>query len=114
VTAPKKYWITDGDVYALVTGVDQRDHYLPLGWSETDEPVDGFVYVWREGIEKPGRAPVSLFHLNLEVNGWVAGPPEDGEHPLADQADAPIEPESAAPAGKPTTKAAGTGGNEKE
>lgn len=112
MTEPKKYWLTDGSTYALVTGAEQRDHYLPLGWAETDEPTEGFVMVWHDGIEKPGIAPVAFFDLSLQHNGWVAGPPEGAEHPFAakPEPEAPAEP--VAPAGKAAGKNAAAGGNE--
>ena len=60
MTEPKKYWLVDGEGnHALVVGAEERDRLIPLGWTATDEPADGWVHIWREGIEQPGRVPMS-------------------------------------------------------
>lgn len=108
MTDPKKYWLTDGEgTFALATGADERDRWLPLGWAETDEPTDGWIYIWREGIEQPGRYPLSSLRELWGPQGWVAGPPPGGVHP------ATSEP-PAAPAAESNQKPAAGGNAKKE
>lgn len=86
MTEKDPYWLTDGQgTYAVVTGAAERDRFLPLGWTDADEPDPnrgGFVYAWRDGIAEPGPAPLAYFREVLTPTGWVAGPPPGGEHPF--------------------------------
>lgn len=109
MTEPKKYWLTDGqDTFALVADADERDRLVPLGWTTADEPADGWVHIWREGIEQPGRVPLATLRELWGPLGWIAGPPPGGTHPVAP------EPLAAPPAEiKPDPKPA-AGGNAKE
>lgn len=83
MTEPKKYWLTDGDSYAVATGVEERDRLIPLGWAETDEPAEGWVHIWHPEIEQPGRVPVTALPDLWEPRGWSVGPPPGSAHPAA-------------------------------
>jgi hypothetical protein len=103
MTDPKKYWLTDGeDGYAVVAGAEERDRWVPLGWTETDEPTDGWVPIWRDGIEQPGRVPLSAVRELWGPMGWVVGPPPGGVHPAT-----PEPPAAAAAEPKPKSAAGG-------
>lgn len=81
------YWMRDdANTFALVVGADERDRLIPHGWVVVDEPDQGFVHVWKDGIEQPGRAPVALHREVLSQAGWVAGPPPGGKRPVAPDA----------------------------
>lgn len=97
---PKKYWMTDGaDEHAVVSGADERDRLIPFGWTVTDEPTEGWVYIWREGIAEPGRVPVAAVETLWGPLGWSAGPPPGGVHPFASQPSAePAESKPSKPA----------------
>lgn len=108
MTEVKKYWLADAeDNFALVAGADERDRLVPLGWTVTDEPTDGWVHIWREGIEQPGRVPVSALRELWGPLGWVAGPPPGGVHPSTPEA-------PAAAAESKTEPKPAAGGNAKE
>jgi hypothetical protein len=103
------YWIVDElDTYALVTGADERDRWVREGWAVAEEPTDGWVNIWHEGIEQPGRVSVAALRDLWARRGWVAGPPLGGTHPATPEppADQPAE-------SKPELKPA-AGGNAKE
>lgn len=110
MTEANKHWLTDGqDTFALVSGDDERDRLVPLGWSVSDEPTDGWVHIWHEGIEQPGRVPAAALPELWGPLGWVAGPPPGGTHPVVS------EPPAAAPAeSKPQSKPAAGGTAKKE
>lgn len=109
MTELKQYWLADGqDNFALVAGTDERDRWVPLGWSETEEPTEGWVHMWREGIEQPGRVPVATLRELWGPLGWVAGPPPGGVHPSTP------EPPAAVPAESKTEPKSAAGGNAKE
>lgn len=103
-----QYWIVDevGD-HALVTGAAERDRLLLEHWRTAEEPADGFVHIWHEGIELPGRVPVSSLRELWSHRGWVAGPPPGGVHPFAEQP-------SAVQAEPKSSKAASVGDAKKE
>jgi hypothetical protein len=115
MTDKKTYWIHDGgDTYALVTGAEERDRYVGAGWAETDEPTSGFVSVWRDGIEKPGRTPIDALREVYEPAGWLAGPPEDGLNPflaVAEETSAAAESKSTP---KTSPKSAASGAEKQE
>lgn len=93
MTDPKTYWLTDGqDHYALVTGAEERDRWIPLGWTLVDaEPVDaGRVWAWHDGVELPAAFPANIFRDLWEPRGWQAGPPPGSPHPFA-ALPAPVE-----------------------
>jgi hypothetical protein len=103
-----KFWLHNEErQYALVTSEAARDRLLVDGWKQGDEPADGWVHIWREGIEQPGLVPVSALETLWGPIGWVAGPPPGGVHPAteAPHADKPAE-------SKPDSKPA-AGGTEK-
>lgn len=105
------YWIVGGeaDTYALVTGAPERDAYLRSGdWVAADEPTDGWVHIWHEGIDQPGRVTVAALRDLWSRRNYVAGPPPDGTHPFAPEA--PADPSAET---KPEPKPA-AGGNAKE
>jgi hypothetical protein len=96
-----KHWLHDGEQHhALVIGDAERDRLIVAGWQQAGEPTDGWVHIWREGIEQPGLVPVSTLGGLWGPLGWVAGPPPGGVHPApeASRADQPAEtkPEPAA------------------
>jgi hypothetical protein len=98
---PKKYWLTDGAVdFAVVSGADERDRLIPFGWVATEEPAEGWVYIWRAGVAEPGRVPVTAVETLWGPLGWVAGPPPGGVHPVAPQpsADPAVETKPSKPA----------------
>lgn len=84
MTEKQKYWLAnaDGDK-ALVEGREQRDRFVPLGWSETTEPAgDEWVIARMDGIENPARFPAAAFRLVWEPRGWVAAPPAEPVSPF--------------------------------
>jgi hypothetical protein len=101
------YWVHDGDTYAVVTGATERDRYVGLGWTAVDEPSEGWVHIWREGIELPGRVPIGTLETLWGPGGWVTGPPPDGTSPFTEP---PAEP----PAESKTEPKSAAGGNPKE
>jgi hypothetical protein len=104
MSEPRKYWLTDGaGEFAVASGADERDRLLPLGWSVADEPDDGWVYIWREGIAEPGRVPVKAVETLWGPNGWVVGPPPGSAHPSS--LESPAEPAAEA---KPKPAAGGS------
>jgi hypothetical protein len=75
-------WITDDDTHALVADTD-APAWRKQGWADAAEPPpDGWVFMWREGIAQPGRAPASALRDLWGPQGWVVGPPPGGVHPL--------------------------------
>ena len=108
MTEPKKYWLASEDTFAQVAGADERDRLIPLGWAAVDEPTDGWVHIWHEGIAEPGRVPVTALETLWGPLGWVAGPPPGGVHPFAS------EPPADSPAGSKTSKPAAGGDAKKE
>lgn len=108
----KNYWLFDGQsTYSLVAGAEERDRFVGLGWSEADEPTDGFVHVWRFGIAEPGRTPLAALREVYQPAGWVAGPPPGGSHPFAD---APSSVDAAESKASPKPSKPAAGGVEKE
>lgn len=102
-----KFWLHDGEQhYALVASEADRDRLLAVGWERASEPTDGWVHIWRDGIEQPGLVPVSALAALWGPQGWVAGPPPGGVHPVVSES--PAEP---AAESKPKPAA---GGNAKE
>lgn len=121
MTAPQKYWITDGaDNYGVVEGAAERDRWVADGWTEVDEPVEataGQVFMWHEDAERPGRATPGALRALWSHRGWVAGPPPGAGHPLiaaelADQPEQSADGKAAKAAPKTTSKSA-AGGTEK-
>ena len=125
MTEKQEYWLVDpeGD-YALVKGAEERDRLRVDGWAEAEEPAgDGFVHVWHEGIEQPGRIPLEAYRETWSHRGWVPGPPPGGSHPVpggsvaetAAPPEAPVVPavKSSDTAAKPTTGQTAAGGDEK-
>lgn len=104
-----KYWMTDGyGAKALIEGADQRDRWVPLGWSETGEPVAGErVWMRHPDIAVPALFAAEAVHL-WQQKGWEpAAPPEPVSPFNADQPADVVEPvavaaptASPAPAGK--------------
>ena len=109
MTAAQQFWMTDGtDTHALVTSVAERDRWAAQFWREVEEPTVGSVFIWRSGIEQPGRVSVEAFRVLWAPRGWGAGPPPGGIHPAAEP-----EPEQPATETKPT-KTTGGGAAKKE
>lgn len=117
MSGKKQYWLRDesGD-HALVTGADERDRLVREGgWTETDEPSEGFVYVWREGCPAPGRVSVEALPVLWEPRGFAAGPPPGSAHPAEVQAARAVaEQATAEPAETKTRKSTAGGDAEKE
>lgn len=107
MSADRKCWVSDGRTFALVSAED-RDRLVPLGWTVTDKPTEGFVSVWRDGIEMPGRVTVAGLRDLWGPLGWVAGPPPGSARPATPEP--PAEPVAES---KPEIKPA-VGGNAKE
>lgn len=76
MTALQKYWLVDETgAKALVEGAEQRDRFLPLGWTETDEPT-GTEFVWARcpGVADPARFPAETLEA-WATRGWAPGAP---------------------------------------
>jgi len=102
-----KFWMHDGEQHhALVVGAAERDRMLVAGWKQGDEPTDGWVHIWRDGIEQPGLVPVSALETLWGPRGWVPGPPPGGDRPAT-----PAPPAEQSAESKPKPAA---GGVEKE
>lgn len=72
------YWLTNADGHkARVEGAEQRDRWLPLGWSVADEPVTGDM-VYLEHEVSGGRAlfPAAVVPAWGELGWQPAAPPE--------------------------------------
>lgn len=109
----KTYWLVDAaGRKCLVTGAVERDRWLPLGWSDADEPVgDEFVWVHHAEVAEPGRLPVSAWREVWQAKGWQAGPPPEPVDPLTGaRRPAPTPPVAA----EVTTQAKPAAGGEKE
>lgn len=103
--AKTKYWLADGyGGKALVEGADERDRWLPLGWSESSEPQPG-ERVWLRHEEHGGRALFPAESVELwRQKGWQPSDPPEPINPFnterpADVAE-PAQTSSPAPAGK--------------
>lgn len=111
------YWLTSDGVFALATGVAERDRWIPLGWAlAEDGPGDtDRVWAWHDGIEQP--AALTAFAKVWEPREWKPGPPPGGDHPFA-QAAAPVgagdETSAASVAAAKSTTNAAAGGKSKE
>lgn len=106
----QSYWIVDElDTYALVTGADERDLWVRGDWAAAEEPTDGWVCIWHEGVEQPGRVDVLGLRDLWSKRGWVAGPPPGGVHPFAPEPPAKPQAES-----KPQSKPAAGGSTEEK
>lgn len=71
------YWITTAEgTHAQVEGVEERDKYTPLGWTETGEPkATDFVWMAHPDIEKPARFAYEAA-ATWQRMGWeLCGPP---------------------------------------
>lgn len=108
MTDKNTYWISDSEgTHALVTGAEERDRYKVLGWVDAKEPTEGWLHIWRDGIEQPGLVPTSALDTLWGPLGWVAGPPPGGVHPATSASRADQSAET-----KPEPKPA-AGGNAK-
>jgi hypothetical protein len=94
MTEKNTYWLRDaaGD-YALITGADQRDRWIPLGWAEADEP-SGNEFVWArcEGIQEPARFPAQALADVWSAKGWQAAEPPSPVSPFNGDEGAPVLP----------------------
>lgn len=95
----KTYWLADGyGVKALVVGAAERDRWVPLGWSEADEPAPD-DRVWLRHEDHGGRAlfPAPVVEL-WQQKGWQPSDPPPPVSPFnADQATAVVPAQAAAP-----------------
>lgn len=79
----KTYWLADGyGAKALITGADERDRWVPLGWAETDEPVPGDM-VWMRHVDHggPARFPAEVVEL-WKAKGWEPAHPPEPTNPF--------------------------------
>ncbi|WP_346536944.1 hypothetical protein [Micromonospora sp. DPT] len=76
--AKTNYWLTDGyGSKALVEGADQRDRWVPLGWSEADAPAGG-DRVWMQHTEHGGHAQFPAGVVDTwQALGWKPAPPPE-------------------------------------
>lgn len=121
MTEKHRYWLVNAEgENALVEGAAERDRFLPLGWTETTEPVaDEWVMARMDGIEQPARFPATAFREVWEPRGWKPAPPAEpvspfnGDQPAA-QTQAPAVPPLSAPSPTPKPTTAAAGGDTKE
>lgn len=109
------YLIADaGGNLAHVEGADQRDVWTKVrGWHEVTEPrPSDQVYIWRDGIEAPGRVPYEALD-GWVARGWRPGPPPEPVDITKDPVLVDQPPAAVAPA-KPKTQAAAGGDKSKE
>lgn len=110
----KTFWLADGyGSKALVTGVEERDRWVPLGWSEAGEPEPG-ERVWMRHAEHGGRArfPAEVVELWQQM-GWEPSDPEPPVNPFNAPRPADVA-EPAPDASSTTTTTTGTGQKSKE
>lgn len=92
MTVTKTYWMDDGHgTKARFAGVEERDRWVPLGWSESDEPTPG-DQVWLRHADHGGHARFPAEAVELwQHKGWRPAAPPDPGGPLGDAtpADAP-------------------------
>lgn len=103
MTDKQTYWMADVDgTKAFVTGADERDRLIPLGWAVADEPASG-DFVWLEHDEHGGRAKFTADAVPLwEPRGWHPSPPEEPVNPaLPNLAAATAAPPAKTPAPEP-------------
>lgn len=105
--AKTTYRITDSaGTYAQVEGAEERDRWLPLGWSVTDaEPGDG-DWVWLKHAEHGGRQRFAAGAVPLwQPKGWEPSDPPPIEDPFnaPRSADAPSIESAPASTGKSTS-----------
>lgn len=81
--AKTKHWLADGfGAKALVEGADQRDRWVPLGWSESTEPEPG-ERVWLRHEEHGGQALFPAESVDLWLRkGWQLSSPPIPESPF--------------------------------
>lgn len=81
--ADKKIWVrSPNGEYALLSGPEERDRFVPLGWAETTEEPGPDAWVWMrfDGVEKPAKFPIgSVPHWTLV--GWYPGAPPEHVDP---------------------------------
>lgn len=109
----KTYWLTDGyGNKAQVAGAEERDRWVPRGWSETTEPA-GEERVWMRHTVHQGHAQFAAGVVETwRALGWEpSAPPEpvDVLHDaqLVDVAPAPV------PAASSNSTETATSGNTK-
>lgn len=78
------YWLVDSlGVYAYVTGDDERDRWIPLGWTLAEEPRGNeFVHAWHAGIDVSALQPASALREIWGPRGWEPGPPPAPVNPF--------------------------------
>ena len=103
----KTYWLTDGyGNKALVTGAEERDRWVPLGWSETTEPVDAEM-VWMHNATTDGRAQFAAGVVETwRALGWEPSAPPEPVDVLHDEQLVDVAP--AQPAAQSTTDSSKT------
>ncbi|WP_422744355.1 hypothetical protein ACN27B_08725 [Micromonospora sp. WMMD754] len=76
--AKTNYWLTDGyGAKALATGAEERDRWVPRGWSESTEPA-GSDQVWMRHTDHGGHAQFAADVVETwRALGWEpSAPPE--------------------------------------
>lgn len=98
MTKKTTYWLTDGyGSKALIEGAEARDRWVPLGWSEADEPAAG-ERVWLRHEEHGGRAQFPAEAVALwQQKGWQPSDPPEPINPFNAPAPADVV-ETPAPA----------------
>lgn len=105
------YWLTDGyGNKAVAVVAEERDRWVPRGWSESTEPSgDDRVWMRHGGHGGHAQFPAAVVET-WQALGWEASPPPEpvdvlhDEH-LVDVAAPPVEQPSTEPQ-TPTSKAA--------
>ncbi|MFF0823063.1 hypothetical protein ACFYUR_22100 [Micromonospora haikouensis] len=102
------YWLADGyGSKALVEGADQRDRWLPLGWTVSGEPADGDM-VWMRHAVHSGHAQFSAGVVDTwKALGWEPSPPPEPVDLLHDEHLVDVTP-SAAEVDKPVADSQNT------
>ena len=106
----KTYWMQDhAGNKALITGAEERDRWIPHGWTDTDEPGDrDFVWLRHPDLGEPTNPIVWAARDYWQGRDWVPGAPPEPVNPALDPAlTAPRE--KPAKAEKATTSKPATG-----
>ncbi|MBQ1064472.1 hypothetical protein [Micromonospora sp. C41] len=102
--AKTKYWLTDGyGAHALVEGAEERDRWVPRGWSETAEPT-GEGRVWMRHTDHGGH---QLFAAGVvetwRALGWEPSAPPEPVDVLHDEQLVDVAAVQGGPAAQSTT-----------
>ncbi|HEY9414673.1 MAG TPA: hypothetical protein VIQ30_07945 [Pseudonocardia sp.] len=100
----KTYWLTDGyGNSAQVVGAEERDRWVPRGWSETTEPT-GDERVWMHNATTDGRAQFAAGVVETwRALGWEPSAPPEPVDVLHDEQLVDVAPAQTQPAAQSTT-----------